>query len=583
MRFINTTTLGFQEVPDLQLHKLKNGYSILSHRWTWGEDEIQYVDILSMGDTVKAKKGFAKFTGACALAKSLGHELIWIDTCCINKADAAELSEAINSMYRWYSKSQVCIAYLQDVNSESMIRESVWFERGWTLQELIAPRSVKFYGHSWNYLGSKAGLSSTIVAKTGIPADVLKNAKHPRACSVAQRMSWAAKRTTQRIEDRAYSLMGLFDVNMPMIYGERGQAFIRLQEHIIAKSADESIFVWSLDLLEDSTRDAKQVHCGLLASSPACFARCGDIINTGGSRGFQISQFGLIISSPAMMNTLGTYHAPLRAKRADKAGNCALILTKLPDERSFVRTSNSSGESFVTTEKLGDTMMQISVPLEPGEAPPSLYHGYWLRKLGFYDYHISSHDKIRRLDGGRDRCLLPQGETGTAGIIRLRLRENGQASGFGWIKLGFDSSSRPVCLLAFPPTPDNDRDTRRMPAQAEELLAANPRYPSELMLKQGSSERMRHPFFDSKWTNASSSTLSSLPSYCYDSRLATSRSDGGFDFDFQAPLFKISVSAKRMPDSSSSNAQKQEVWAVSIVAGTPPPEYSGGGGCCTIL
>ncbi|KAI1414091.1 HET-domain-containing protein [Hypoxylon sp. FL1857] len=571
MRFINTTTLTFYEVSDLELHKLKKGYSILSHRWTWGEDEIHYSDVLSTGDTVKAKKGFGKFIGACALAKSLGYDLIWIDTCCIDKTNAVELSEAINSMYRWYSISRLCIAYLEDVTPTAMIKQSVWFDRGWTLQELIAPKSVQFYDRNWKSLGSKVSLSSTIIDKTGIPADVLKNVKPPRACSVAQRMSWAAKRTTQRLEDRAYSLMGLFDVNMPMIYGEREQAFVRLQEHIIAKSADESIFVWNLDLLEDSTRDARQVQCGLLASSPACFARCGDVINTGRSRGFQINQFGLIISSPATMLTLGTYQAPLRAKRAGKAGNCALILAKLPEEKSFVRTSSASGESFTITEKLGDKMMEISVPLQPGEGPPRLYHGYWLRTLKFYDRHIYTYDQFRRRDGGQDRLLLPECETGTAGIIRLNLRDNGQASGFGWIKLGFDSSSHPVCFLAFPDRQDNDPLTQLMPAQAEELLATNPRSRYELVLKQGTPERIRHPFFDSKWADASNSTLSALPSHCYDSRLAGGRLNEGFDFSFQAPLFKISVSAKRIPDVSPSSTQNQEVWAVSIVAGSPPP------------
>ncbi|KAI6080892.1 hypothetical protein F4821DRAFT_275492 [Hypoxylon rubiginosum] len=324
-----------------------------------------------------------------------------------------------------------------------------------TWVELIAPKSVQFYGNSWNSLGSKASLSSTIVDKTGIPADVLKNTRPPRACWVAQRMSWAAKRTTQQVEDRAYSLMGLFGVNIPMIYGEREQAFIRLQEHIIAKSADESIFVWSLDLLEDSTRDAKQVDCGLLASSPACFARCGDIISTGGSRGFQISQFGLVISSPAMMHTLGTYHAPLRAKKTDESGSCALILAELPEERYFVRRSSASGESFVITEMLGDSVMQISVPLQPGEAPRRLYHGYWLRSLEFYDNHIYTHQTIGRRDDGRDRLLLPEGETGTARIIRLNLRE----ASYGWVKLGFDSLGHPVCFLTFPNDQDNDSNT----------------------------------------------------------------------------------------------------------------------------
>ncbi|KAH8650498.1 heterokaryon incompatibility protein-domain-containing protein, partial [Tricladium varicosporioides] len=244
MRFINTTSFKFHEVSDLELHKLKNGYSILSHRWTWGDNEIMYLDVLSMSSDVKAKAGYTKFTGACALAKRLGYDLVWIDTCCINKTDSVELGEAINSMYRWYAMAKVCIAYLQDVNSLGEIMQSDWFNRGWTLQELIAPKTVRFYDRRWNYLGDKSSLSNVLVKKTGIPTEALKNIKPVQAYSVAQRMSWAAKRTTKRLEDRAYSLMGLFDVNMPMIYGERDGAFIRLQEQIISKSADESIFVW---------------------------------------------------------------------------------------------------------------------------------------------------------------------------------------------------------------------------------------------------------------------------------------------------------------------------------------------------
>lgn len=135
MRFINTSSLKFHVVSDLELRRLKNGYSILSHRWTWGDDEILYADVLSMDSDVKAKDGYAKFTGACALAKSLGYELLWIDTCCINKSDAVEMGEAINSMYRWYSLATVCIAYLQDVTFPGGIKESEWFNRGWTLQE----------------------------------------------------------------------------------------------------------------------------------------------------------------------------------------------------------------------------------------------------------------------------------------------------------------------------------------------------------------------------------------------------------------------------------------------------------------
>ena len=95
-----TTSLKFHEVSDLELHKLKNGYSILSHRWTWGGDEIMYADVLSMNSDAKAQDGYTKFTGACILAKKLGYDFLWVDTCCINKTDSIEMGEAINSMYR---------------------------------------------------------------------------------------------------------------------------------------------------------------------------------------------------------------------------------------------------------------------------------------------------------------------------------------------------------------------------------------------------------------------------------------------------------------------------------------------------
>lgn len=569
MRFLNTTSLKFHEVSDLELHKLKNGYSILSHRWTFGDDEIAYVDVLSMNSDVKAKDGYAKFTGACALAKKLGFDLLWIDTCCINKTDAVEMGEAINSMYRWYSMAKVCIAYLQDVTFSAQIKESEWFNRGWTLQELIAPKTVRFYDRNWNHLGDKVSLSNVLVNRTGIPTDVLKNTRPPQAYSVAQRMSWAAKRTTKRLEDRAYSLMGLFDVTMPMIYGERERAFIRLQEQIISKSTDESIFVWDLDLLEDSTRDAKHVYCGLLATSPACFARCGDVISIGRSRGFRINQFGLSISLPATLYALGTYQAPLNVTKAKTAGQCAILLAKLPDGNSFARTSSPSGESILMTESLAVKWMEFSVTLEPMETPLHLYPGFWLRKLGIHDSHITAYKILeRRYTNEDDRLMLPDGEVGTAGIIRLSLQDGGQPAGFGWIKLGFDSACHPICFMTFPDLDDDDPDTRTMPADAEKLLA----------IQRGSANRLQHPIFNNDWTHASSRTISELPYHSYDSRMDTDDLDDGFEFTFQAPLFQISVSARRIPDIKPTSSGKGEVWAVELAAGTAPVYYDDG--CC---
>ncbi|KAK8042323.1 hypothetical protein PG994_012806 [Apiospora phragmitis] len=182
MRFIDTTTFKFHELTDSEVRDLENGYSTLSHRWTWGSDEIKYHDILALDDKC------VRFGEGARLRSDLD------ETCCINKTDSVELGEAINSMYRWYAESAICIAYLEDVASVEYTEQSEWFMRGWTLQELIAPKRLQFYNSHWSLLGDKSSLSDVLVRKTGIPADVLKNQKDPRACSVAQRMSWAAGR-----------------------------------------------------------------------------------------------------------------------------------------------------------------------------------------------------------------------------------------------------------------------------------------------------------------------------------------------------------------------------------------------------
>ena len=566
MRFINTTSLKFHEVSDFELQKLK--YSILSHRWTWGNDEMLYMDVLSMDSGVKSKGGYAKFADACALAGRLGYEFLWMDTCCISKTDAVEMAEAVNYMYRWYSMAKICIAYLQDATFPAQISESEWFDRGWTLQELIAPKNVSFYDRSWNYLGDKISLCNVLVRKTGIPADVLHNSKLPQACSIAQRMSWAAKRKTTRPEDRAYSLMGLFDVNMPMIYGERERAFSRLQEQIISKSADESIFVWDLDLLEDSTGDVENVYCGLLASSPVCFARCGDVVCIGRSRGFSVNQFGLSISLPAQPYRFGTYQASLNCAKAGAAGYCAILLVKLPDGESFARTGSALGKSVLMIEGPRAQAMDFIVPFQPMEMPLHYCLGFWLRKVGFYDSHIQAHQTLERRHTIPDnRLMLPDGEVGTAGIIRLSLSYPGF---LGWIKLGFDSTCRPVCSMTFPKLGENDSNSRELAAEAAKLQA----------IARGSPDRLKHPIFNNDWIKVSSQAISELPSYSYDSRIGLGDHSDGFEFTFKAPLFEISISVRKIPDIRPTNSPQGEIWAVDLIAGTAPPVYHDDGWCC---
>ena len=181
-------------------------------------------------------------------------------------------------MYRWYENSRVCYAYLHDVPEPSFPTQSdkrrypnsngwpEWFSRGWTLQEMIAPREVRFFNKDWHHVGDKARLAETLEVVTRVPRHILTRGLTGNRPCVAQVMSWAANRTTTRVEDRAYSLMGLLDVNMPMLYGEGKKAFHRLQLEIIRSSNDQSIFAWG-----------GQSESSVLADDPRCFKRCSQM------------------------------------------------------------------------------------------------------------------------------------------------------------------------------------------------------------------------------------------------------------------------------------------------------------------
>ena len=154
-----------------------------------------------------------------------GFEHVWVDTCCIDKTNSAELSEAINSMFKWYQNATECYVYLLDVDGLQDLAASRWFTRGWRLQERIAPESAVFFNKDWVEIGTKSSLANEISTITRIPASILTGQNNEQY-SVAQVMSWAAGRITTRIEDSGYSLLGLFGVNMPMIYGEGERGFL---------------------------------------------------------------------------------------------------------------------------------------------------------------------------------------------------------------------------------------------------------------------------------------------------------------------------------------------------------------------
>lgn len=306
MRLLNTRSLVLESFDGRPVPP----YAILSH--TWEDDEVRFEDVCfgkSTSVMPTEKQGYTKIKYSCDQAQRDGLEYIWIDCCCIDKSSSAELSEAINSMFSWYEKSRRCYVYLFDLNRPNHLpitfEESRWLRRGWTLQELVAPMHVEFYDHQWIRLGDKGtrprqtissdpgdefdgfeaifnldsaqpkdyegNLAYRIESVTRIPIEVLTLKQRPISrlllrFPAAQRLSWAANRQTTKVEDRAYSLLGLFDVKMPLLYGEGKEAFVRLQQEIMNRYHDQTLLAF--------TRQRHihwQLH-GPLADDPAVFA-----------------------------------------------------------------------------------------------------------------------------------------------------------------------------------------------------------------------------------------------------------------------------------------------------------------------
>jgi hypothetical protein len=327
MRLLDSTTLEFREFIGEQIPP----YAILSH--TWREKELSFQDMQSR---CAHKKEYDKVKHFCETAAAHGFGYVWMDTCCIDKSSSSELSEAINSMYRWYQEAEVCYVYLSDVPSgtdscglDPKFAGSRWFTRGWTLQELIAPSSVIFLGSDWEEIGTKGDLQEVISEITGIHANILLGDDDLESVSIAQRMSWASKRTTTRVEDLAYCLMGVFGVNMPMLYGEGQQAFIRLQEEIMKMSDDHSIFAWK-------SNDWWRHDGGLLATSPAAFIGSGDIIRSSqmvNGLPFTVTNKGIHLQLPLIaQNQPKTSLAVLNCQRIGKGDQLLGIMLRSVSE-----------------------------------------------------------------------------------------------------------------------------------------------------------------------------------------------------------------------------------------------------------
>jgi hypothetical protein len=314
MRLINCKTLELEQFfnPDIP------DYAILSH--TWGSDEVTFADALHQAPAT-ARSGYRKIQFICKQAVQDGLQYAWIDTCCIDKSSSAELSEAINSMFDWYLRSSICYAFLEDVTIDDFkdtFSHSRWFTRGWTLQELLAPEKLVFYDRDGSSLGTRRQYADWISQFTTINSEALREGvtlatEHVSSVSlgtfcIAMRMSWASHRSTTRVEDTAYCLLGMFGINMPLLYGEGRRSFVRLQEEIMKHVDDDSILAWGLDTeIKPSQRlDYDRNENGgsrsvenILASSPKDFENCGDIWNEAPTLApFAMNNTGLQIQLP---------------------------------------------------------------------------------------------------------------------------------------------------------------------------------------------------------------------------------------------------------------------------------------------
>ncbi|KAF2166075.1 hypothetical protein M409DRAFT_66959 [Zasmidium cellare ATCC 36951] len=269
MRLINIRTLELKSYSDDAILR----YITLSHRWLRDEDEVTFEE--NQKDAV---------------------EWVWVDTCCIDKRSSSELSESINSIARWYQDARLCVAYLADVPKgapQSKIWESEWFTRGWCLQELLFPENIVFCDAEWRILGRKkdAWIIKGLSRRTGVEEECLWDREEMLEQCVAKKMSWASRRVTKRVEDLAYCLLGLFNIQMPLLYGEGMNAFARLQEEIVRQTDDESVFAWTLPNrdMEDWTKrallDSKMIPChSILAPHPRYFETCGRVHLAGNMR-----------------------------------------------------------------------------------------------------------------------------------------------------------------------------------------------------------------------------------------------------------------------------------------------------------
>ncbi|EXM14084.1 Heterokaryon incompatibility [Fusarium oxysporum f. sp. vasinfectum] len=362
MRLLLAKSLLFEEVPSDKVPK----YAILSHRWeveepSYSDMKTRFAhrdtDLLGAGP-LWTERNYRKIYEFGLMASQAGYKYIWVDTCCIDKSSSAELQESINSMYRWYMESDVCYAYLSDVSISTdsvthkrgsaaskpwieSFQNSQWFTRGWTLQELLAPRELIFFDKNWHMCGNRVELQGAIQAATGIDGTSLikasyKDGAYLKSIRLGRLFSWAASRQTTRCEDRAYSLLGIFEVNMPLLYGERDRAFYRLQEEVIKVNEDVSLLAWNCTEADDGFAPNG------LAKSPSQFQNYQKLISQDSTRVPYVA-FSPMMIARGLQATLNVRRDPYEkrlgyAVLVHEINRRSLILPLLFCSMTFVRT-----------------------------------------------------------------------------------------------------------------------------------------------------------------------------------------------------------------------------------------------------
>ncbi|KAF1932668.1 HET-domain-containing protein [Didymella exigua CBS 183.55] len=373
-------------------------YAILSHTWGANQDEVTFQDLTNGTGTTKA--GFRKINFCAKQAALNGLKFFWIDTCCIDKSSSTELLEAINSMFRWYQESAKCFVYLDDVSSDSLAKDgqsfqkSRWFTRGWTLQELLAPKCIEFFSREGYQLGSRSSRVQEIADITRISIKALEG-KALSHFSVDERMSWTNGRNTTRVEDMAYSLLGIFDIQMSLFYGEgREKAFRRLHKEI--KNSQEGGEVGDVALRSDYFEFVSQVPTMLHETNDQFSLLMGDSTKDGppdliavkrtgtrdenieidvlyGSSDYQ--RFILRIATPDFTPLRKNWTEQLDFTLTDWNGDGTLDLVVI--KKSYTSSNGTEVHIFSGASKFQDILLQVGTKLEETDETWSFGMGRW--------------------------------------------------------------------------------------------------------------------------------------------------------------------------------------------------------------